>query len=80
MPDLGGKSLVGEVGGMLGDLRKAVEGAKAGLMGAVTEFIQEVEGLKHVEAAVRSETKEIRDLKTSILGNAVGGEGQGEKG
>lgn len=75
MPELGGKKLAGDIGGMLADVRRSIESAKAGLAGAVTEMIEEVEGLKHVEAAVREETKAIRDMKTSILGNAVGGEG-----
>lgn len=77
MPDAtGGKKMVGEIGGMLASVRKVMEEAKLGIEGAVSELMTEVKDLKHIEVAIRDETKSVREMKTSILGNAVGGENQ----
>lgn len=79
MPEIGGSRMVGEIGGMLADVRKTIDAAKLGIAGALTELTDEVGQLKNVEAAIRSEAKAVRDMKTSILGNATGGENSGQK-
>lgn len=76
--DLGGKRLVGELGGMFDQVRKAVADAKLGVAAAVSECITEVEGIKQVEKAIREETAAIRTFKSDMLGNAIGGENQEE--
>lgn len=78
MPEIGGKKMVGEIGGMLADVRKLIDDAKLGIAGAVTELVDEVKDLKNIETAIRGEAKAVRDMKTSILGNAVGGENEGQ--
>ncbi len=84
MPDNNGHSatkLVGELGIMLDDVRKLMDGVKGGIADAVTEFKDEVQGLRHVETHVRGQAKAIRDFKAGLLGNATGGEGaEGEQG
>ena len=79
MPEIGGKKLSDDIGGMLADVRKTIDEAKIGLAGAVTELTEEVNGLKHVETAIRGEAKAVRDMKASILGNATGGENEEPK-
>lgn len=77
MPDqLGGKKLVGELGGILASVRKTVEDARIGIAGAASELMEEVRDLKTVETAIRSETQAVRAFKTEVLGNAIGGENQ----
>ncbi len=75
--DLGGKRLVGELGAMFDDVRKAVAEAKQGIAAAGAELMTEVQGLKTVETAIRSETDSVRAFKVKLLGNATGGENQG---
>lgn len=80
MPEaIGGKKLVGELGGLFADIKAAVAEAKTGIAGAAAELMSEVKELKHVETAIREETKSVRDFKAGLLGNAIGGENQGEK-
>jgi hypothetical protein len=75
MAEIGGSSkLIGDLGGLFGDIRKAVEDAKAGIAGAASELMVEVKDLKHVETAIRTETESVRQFKTKLLGNATGGE------
>lgn len=74
MPEIGGSKLAGEIGGMLADVRRTIDDAKLGIAGALSEFTEEVRGLKNVEVAIRAETQVVRELSTSILGNATGGE------
>jgi hypothetical protein len=76
MAEIGGKKLVGEIGSIFDDVRKAVEQAKLGISGAASELMTEVRDLKHVETAIRAETASVREFKASVLGNAVGGENQ----
>lgn len=73
--EIGGKRLVGDLGGIFGQMRKAVEEARLGVAGAASELMTEVQGLKNVEKAIRSETATVREFTASVLGNAVGGEG-----
>jgi hypothetical protein len=77
MPEIGGKRMAGEIGGMLRNVRAMIDEAKLGITGAVTELMTEVSELKHVEMAIREETASVREMKTSILGNAVAGESSG---
>jgi hypothetical protein len=75
MPEIsGGHKLIGDLGDLFADLRKTVEEAKLGIVGAASELVEEVKELKHVETAIRGETKSVRDFKTKVLGNATGGE------
>jgi hypothetical protein len=75
MPEIsGGKGLVGDLGTLFADLRKTVNEAKLGIAGAAAELVEEVKGLQHIQSAIRSETKSVRDFKTQVLGNATGGE------
>jgi len=74
MAEIGGKKLVGELGGILGQVRKAAEDARLGIAGAASELMAEVGNLKQVEKAIRSETASVREFATSVLGNAVAGE------
>jgi hypothetical protein len=77
MPEIGGKKMVGELGLMLGDIRKVLDEAKTGIAAAASELMTEVKELKHVETAIRSETTSVREFKTQLLGNATKGENQG---
>lgn len=76
--EIGGKKMVGELGQMFDDIRKAVEAAKLGIVGAAAELMTEVKDMKPIETAIRSEAKSVRDFKTQLLGNAVAGENQEE--
>lgn len=78
MPGVGGSRMVGEIGGLLGDVQKILSDAKLGIAGALAELTDEVRDLKNVEVAIRAEAKAVRDMKTSILGNATGGENEAE--
>lgn len=80
MPEIGGTKLAGEIGDMLAGVRRTIEAAKIGIAGALTELTDEVGQLKNVEVVIRSEAKAVRDLKTSLLGNATGGENSGVNG
>lgn len=77
MSEIGGRKMVGEIGGMLADVQRIIADAKIGIAGALTELTDEVKELKNIETAIRGEAKAVRDMKTSILGNATGGENQG---
>lgn len=70
MPEIGGKRLAGELGGMLADVRKMVDEAKLGLAGAVTELVTEIKSGKEVERAIRAEAAEVRKAFGEVLGNA----------
>lgn len=79
MPGIGGSKIVGEIGGLVADVQKILAEAKLGIAGALAEFTTEVSDLRNVEVAIRAEAKAVRDLKTSILGNATGGENSTEQ-
>jgi hypothetical protein len=76
MAEIGGKKLVGELGGIFDQIRKVVEEAKLGVAAAASELMVEAQGVKAIETAIRSETKAVRDFKAQVLGNALGGENQ----
>lgn len=79
MPEIAGSTqLIGDLGGLFDDIRRAVADAKTGIAGAASELMTEVRDLKHVETAIRAETKSVRDFKVKLLGNATGGESQQE--
>lgn len=72
--EIGGKKLVGELGTLFESIKTTVAAAKLGIAAAGAELVTEVEGLKAVETAIRSETASVRAFKTNLLGNATGGE------
>lgn len=72
--EIGGSKLVGDLGGIFAQMKKAVAEAQLGVAAAATELVAEVQGLKGVEKAIRAETATVRDFTASVLGNAVGGE------
>lgn len=79
--DIGGKSMVGEISGMFDSIKKAMNDAKMGIAAAGAELMTEVNEMKAIEGAIRSETASVREFKTRMLGNAIGGENlEGEKG
>lgn len=76
MPEIGGKKLVGELGGLFADIRATLAEAKLGIVGAASELMAEVRDLKHVEKAIRSETTSVQQFRTQILGNATLGDNE----
>jgi len=74
MVEIGGKKLVGDLSGIFGQVRKAAEEARLGIAGAASELMAEVQNLKQVEKAIRTETASVRTFATSVLGNGVEGE------
>lgn len=76
LAEIGGKKMVGELGSMFENIKKAVESAKLGIVGAGAELMTEVKGMNAIESAIRAETQSVRDFKTQMLGNALGGENQ----
>jgi hypothetical protein len=79
MPEIAGSTkIVGDLTSMFSDLRRdimaAVTDAKTDVAAAGAELVEEVKGLKVMATALRAETKNVRDFKTQILGNATGGE------
>lgn len=70
MPEVGGKKLATEFGGMLAGVRKMVDEAKLGIAAAVTELVTEVKSGKQVETALRAEAAEVRKAFGEVLGNA----------
>lgn len=79
MADIGGSRQLGsELGGLFADVRKVVAEAKTGIAAAAAELMTEVRGLKQVETAIRAETQSVREMKTSLLGNAIEGENEGQ--
>lgn len=77
--EIGGKKLVGELGGIFAQIRKATDEARMGVAAAASELMTEVQGLKGVEKAIRAETATVREFTASVLGNAVGGENLEDK-
>lgn len=76
--EIGGKKMVGELGSMFENIKKAVDSAKLGIVGAGAELMTEVKGMNAIEHAIRAETQSVRDFKTQMLGNAIAGENQEE--
>jgi head-tail adaptor len=75
MAEIGGSTkMLGEIGSLFADVRKAMEDAKLGIAGAASELMVEVKGLEHIQTAIRSETESVRKFKVQLLGNATGGE------
>lgn len=77
--EIGGKKLVGDLGGIFDQIKTAVAEARLGVAAAASELMTEVGGLKGVEKAIRSETAAVRTFTASVLGNAVGGENLDDK-
>jgi hypothetical protein len=70
MPELGGKKLAGEFGGLLAGVRKLVDEAKLGIAAAITELTSEIQSGKEVERAIRAEAQVVRDAFAEVLGNS----------
>lgn len=72
--EIGGKKLVGDLGGIFDQIKATIAEARLGVAAAASELMTEVQGMKGVEKAIRAETASVREFNTKILGNAVGGE------
>jgi len=73
--EIGGKRLVGDLGAMFDQIKQVVAEAKLGVAAAASECIDEVRGVKIIEAAIREETAAVRQFKKQMLGdNALAGE------
>ena len=69
MPELGGKTLAGNVKAMLGDLRKKIDDAKINVASAVTELQSEIASADAVARQLRDEADAVREAFGEVLGN-----------
>lgn len=69
---IGGKKIAGDiVGGLKGEVAKAMDDCRLQIAGAVTELVNEIkDGTKQVVRAVHSEADGVRREFAEIVGNA----------
>lgn len=69
MPEIGGKSLAGDLRSALAGLRKVVDETKLEVAGAVSDVTVEVKNMKEVAKRLRAEANEMRQASAEMLGN-----------
>lgn len=71
MPEIGGKSLAGQLTAGLAGLKKELDALKTDAAGAVMEFQDELRNGREGVKRLRSESAEVRKAFGEILGNEV---------